>query len=36
MHYRAVVAHSGVVLEGELHGFMHLEAPDSEKIVTLT
>jgi hypothetical protein len=36
MHYRAVVAHGGVALEGELHGFMHLESLDSEKIVTLT
>jgi hypothetical protein len=33
--YRAVVGHAGVPLEGQLHGFMHLESLGSENIVTL-
>lgn len=34
--YRAVVDHGGVPLEGELHGFIHLESLGSENIVTVT
>ena len=35
IRYRAVVAHGGVPLEGELHGFLHLESGGSENVVTL-
>ena len=36
IRYRALIDHGGVALEGELHGFMHLESVGSENIVTLT
>jgi hypothetical protein len=34
--YRCTVQTVGAPLQGELHGFMHLESLDSENIVTLT
>ena len=36
LHYRSVVSHGGIPLEGELDGFMHLESIGSDSIVTLT